>query len=68
MKKVAVVLVSPTMVKFELVEMSLLLGSNHKTSSRVEMDKVTARLILHSRVYMSPAVGTPTSTGETLIR
>ena len=60
------VLVSPMMVKLGLEEIVLLLGSNHTTPSRVELDKVGARLILHSRVYISPAVGTPVTTGETL--
>ena len=66
MREMNEVLVSPVMLKSVPGEMSVLLGSIHTTSSLVDGSRVTARLILHSRVYALPAVGTPPSTGETL--
>ena len=66
MREVDEVLVSPLMLKSVPGEMSVLLGSIHTTSSLVVEFRFSARLILHSRVYMLPAVGTLPSTGETL--
>ena len=66
MREVDEVLVSPVMLKYVLGEMSVLLGSIHTTSSLVVEFRVSARLILHSKVYIFPAVGTPPSIGETL--
>ena len=63
MREVDEVLVSPVMLKSVPGEMSVLLGSIHTTSSLVVEFRISARLILHSKVYILPAVGTPTSTG-----
>ena len=65
-REVDEVLVSPVMLKSVPGEMSVLLRSIHTTSSLVVEFRVSARLILHSRVYILPAVGIPPSTGETL--
>ena len=66
MREVDEVLVSPVMLKSVPGEMSVLFGSIHTTSSLVVEFRISARLILHSKVYILPAVGTPPSTGETL--